>query len=450
MFTADPSTGDRDRIVIEAAFGLGEVVVGGQVEPDTYVLSKDGPRLAVEVRVGHKTHKLVSGPTGSIVRVELDEARGGRTRARPTTRSSSSAALGHAGRGALRRDRRTSSGRSPAVRPSSCSPGRSRRSTDASGRRRATARRTRPSCCAAWPRRPGIASGRVRVLRRPARARTLAAGRGARRADDEPDWVPTIRRAAALVTDGGGMTCHAAIVSPRARRAVRRRHPHAPPRRCTTASWSPSTAPRARCTRARLGASAGGPRPPSQLDRPHRRSSPTSRWRRASTSTWPSPTRPRRWPRCPVDGVGLLRAEFMLTDALGGVHPRALLASGGRDEFLDRMSESLLRITRAFAPRPVVYRTIDFRTNEFRGLDGGDAVRAGRGQPDDRLPRLLPLHPRARPVRARARAARPGARGDAEPPPDDPVRAHHGGSSRRASRRSTPARSAASAGCTAG
>jgi pyruvate, water dikinase len=42
MFTADPSTGDRSRIVVEAAFGLGEVVVGGPVEPDTYVLRDDG------------------------------------------------------------------------------------------------------------------------------------------------------------------------------------------------------------------------------------------------------------------------------------------------------------------------------------------------------------------------------------------------------------------------
>jgi pyruvate, water dikinase len=74
----------------------------------------------------------------------------------------------------------------------------------------------------------------------------------------------------------------------------------------------------------------------------------------------------------PVDGVGLLRAEFMVADALGGVHPRALLARGGDREFVDRMASSLLRITRAFAPRPVIYRTIDFRSNEFRGLDGGE------------------------------------------------------------------------------
>jgi pyruvate,water dikinase len=73
-----------------------------------------------------------------------------------------------------------------------------------------------------------------------------------------------------------------------------------------------------------------------------------------------------------VDGVGLLRAEFLLTDALGGDHPRTLLAEGRRGDFLNQMSASLERITRAFAPRPVIYRTMDFRTNEFRGLRGGD------------------------------------------------------------------------------
>jgi pyruvate,water dikinase len=49
------------------------------------------------------------------------------------------------------------------------------------------------------------------------------------------------------------------------------------------------------------------------------------------------------------------------------------MAEGRSEEFLARMSASLLQITRAFVPRPVVYRTIDFRTNEFRGLKGGDA-----------------------------------------------------------------------------
>jgi pyruvate,water dikinase len=62
----------------------------------------------------------------------------------------------------------------------------------------------------------------------------------------------------------------------------------------------------------------------------------------------------------------------MLTDALSGTHPRQLLAEGHADEFIEKMAASVSCIAEAFAPRPVVYRTIDFRTNEFRGLRGGE------------------------------------------------------------------------------
>jgi len=73
-----------------------------------------------------------------------------------------------------------------------------------------------------------------------------------------------------------------------------------------------------------------------------------------------------------VDGVGLLRCEFMVVDALGGRHPRALVADGHSDEFISRMGAQLGQIAGAFGTRQVVYRTMDFRSNEFRGLDGGE------------------------------------------------------------------------------
>ena len=73
-----------------------------------------------------------------------------------------------------------------------------------------------------------------------------------------------------------------------------------------------------------------------------------------------------------VDGVGLLRGEFMVVDALGGRHPRALIADGRSDEFISRMGAQLGQIAGAFGTRPVVYRTMDFRSNEFRGLTGGE------------------------------------------------------------------------------
>src|SRR5262249_37513519 len=83
----------------------------------------------------------------------------------------------------------------------------------------------------------------------------------------------------------------------------------------------------------------------------------------------------------PVDGVGLLRAEFMLTEALGGRHPRDLLAKGEQEKLVTAMSRSRLRITQAFNPGPVIYRAIDFRTNEFRGLTGGEKYEAQESNP---------------------------------------------------------------------
>jgi pyruvate,water dikinase len=73
-----------------------------------------------------------------------------------------------------------------------------------------------------------------------------------------------------------------------------------------------------------------------------------------------------------VDGVGLLRAEFMILSALNGTHPRQMLESGRGDELVDAVAGDLMTFASAFAPRPVVYRSMDFRTNEFRGLAGGE------------------------------------------------------------------------------
>ena len=73
-----------------------------------------------------------------------------------------------------------------------------------------------------------------------------------------------------------------------------------------------------------------------------------------------------------VDGIGLLRAEFMLVDALDRTHPMVFVAQAREEEFVDRMAAKLEVIARAFSPRPVIYRAMDFRSNEFRQLEGGE------------------------------------------------------------------------------
>jgi len=68
----------------------------------------------------------------------------------------------------------------------------------------------------------------------------------------------------------------------------------------------------------------------------------------------------------------LLRAEFMIIDACEGIHPQQLLEEGRGEEFVDKMAQKLTIFARAFHPRPIIYRAMDFRSNEFRNLRGGE------------------------------------------------------------------------------
>ncbi|MCU4184049.1 phosphoenolpyruvate synthase [Acidiferrimicrobium sp. IK] len=367
MFTADPSTGDRTRIVIEAAFGQGEVVVGGQVQPDTYVVSKAGPAL-IEVHVGRKTHKIIRGADGDE-RVELSPAQAAarvltddeilelaRLGARVEEHYGEPQDIEFAIDGArtwLVQSRPITTLVEPAAETGA---------TLVSGLGAA----------------PGTAVGRVRVLAVPADGAQLQAGEILVAPMTNPDWVPTIRRAAAVVTDGGGMTCHAAIVA---------RELGVP---CVVGARNATTVLRTGevvTVDGRRGRVVEGPPPGAGTVA----TGAVAPLMAAPAGADVTATRlyvnlavaahAEEVAAMPVDGVGLLRAEFMVAEALEGVHPRKLLAEGRQSEFVSRMAGSLARITRAFDPRPVIYRTIDFRTNEFRGLEGGAAYETEEANP---------------------------------------------------------------------
>ena len=211
---------------------------------------------------------------------------------------------------------------------------------------------------------PGTASGKVRIVRAPADGARLEPGEILVAPMTSPDWVPTMRRAGALVTDGGGMTCHAAIVS---------RELGLP---CVVGTRTATQALRDGQEVTVDGSHgrviSGHVAAPTRAEAP--RAAPSTPVEPLATRVYVNlamPDQAEAIAALPVDGVGLLRAEFMLTQALGGKHPKQLLAEGGREAFIGAMSQALLQITRAFGDRPVIYRSYDFRTNEFRGLEGG-------------------------------------------------------------------------------
>ena len=382
MFTADPATGDLGSIVIEAAFGLGEVVVGGQVEPDTYQLSKVGPRLT-HVHLGTKAEKIIRGPDGHDQRLPVPADEQGR-------RVLDDDVLLELARMAI--DIESHYG-SPQDVEFAREDG---RSWIVQSRPITTLGETAPSeetespgtvLVSGLAAAPGTVSGPVRILRSTADGARLLRGDVLVATMTSPDWVPTMRRAAALVTDGGGVTCHAAIVG---------RELHLPTvvatRTATTvlrdgemvtvdgakgvvrAGAAPTTEPAAVIPAQRSATTAAPAAPP--VGAPASETTGTLLYVNLAIAD-----NAEEVAAMPVDGVGLLRAEFMITDALSGEHPKHLLATGRREEFVAKMTASVLRITQAFAPRPVIYRAVDFRTNEFRGLTGGEEYEPEEANP---------------------------------------------------------------------
>lgn len=362
-FTTDPSTGEADHIVIEAALGLGEVVVSGKVQPDTYVVDKKSLRV-IDVKVGHQAFKIERGPEGRDIVVELDPAQGeARVLDDASLRRVAELAIAVESHHGCPQDVEwaIASGKTWLVQARPITTlGHASGDSGADG-----------VLLRGLPAAPGSASGRVRVLHTPEE--------GARLVDNEilvapmtnPDWLPAIRRSAALVTETGGMTCHAAIVA---------RELGVP---CVVGARDATSVLHDGQTVTVDGGhgnvSAGG------LDRQVRATGPSAGGSPAAPTAIAETTGTKIYVNLAipdtaeavaaqdVDGVGLLRAEFLLTQALSGRHPRDLIANGEQAQLVDAMVASIGRIASAFGTRPVIYRATDFRSNEFRGLRGGEA-----------------------------------------------------------------------------
>jgi pyruvate,water dikinase len=363
-FTADPTTDATDRVVIEGAFGQGEVVVSGSVEPDNYVVDKKTGKI-LSRHTGYKSFEIIRGSDGRDQRVELDEVQAEaqvlsddevREIARIAVLSEQHAGCPQDTEWAI------AEGKTYIVQT---------RPITTLNRAGSPAAEKHEVLIQGLPAVPGVVSGVVRVLSDVSEGGRLQDGEVLVAKMTNPDWLPTMRRASALVTDTGGMTCHAAIV------ARELKVPCIVGARTATRDLSDGmvvtvdgTHGRVLAGRANIGgattAAVAGPAGGTVV----------AATEVTGTKIYVNillPDTADDVATQDVDGVGLLRAETMLTDALGNRHPRALIAAGEQDTLVDKLAEAVGRVASAFAPRPVIYRASDFRTNEFRALQGGDA-----------------------------------------------------------------------------
>jgi pyruvate,water dikinase len=370
MFTVNPATGRRDELVIEGSFGLGESVVSGSVSPDRYLVEK--ATLAIRRReVHHKELTIEYAADGGTAQRALSEEEA----LRPVLTDAEVVAVAELGQ---------------RIEEHYGSPQDTEWAFDPDGglwmlqSRPITtlhehgAAPDEPSGQSVLLRglggAPGSASGAARVLASPADASTLNDGDVLVTHMTSPDWLPLLRRAAAVVTDSGGMTCHAAIVS---------RELGIP---CVVGTGEATTKLRDGeivTVDAARGVVSAGIVASEPVQAP---AVVQSQGGEPVTATQilvnlSEPSQVERVKDLPVDGVGLLRAEMMVLEALAGDHPRILLEEGRGEEFVARMASGLTTFAAGFAPRPVTYRTIDFRTNEFSGLRGGERFEPHEANP---------------------------------------------------------------------
>jgi pyruvate, water dikinase len=369
MFTIDPASGATDRLVIEGSFGLGESVVSGSVSPDRYVVDKH--TLAILERDVRRKELAIEGREGggtSTRELSPEEA------TRPVLTDDEVSTIAELGRRieehyAAPQDTEWAFDPDGSAwmlqsRPVTAAGGDVAVPTDSGGK----------VLLKGLGAAPGTGSGRVKVLRELAEADGLGEGDVLVTHMTAPDWVPLMRRASAIVTDSGGMTCHAAIVS---------RELGIP---CVVGTADGTTKLRdgelvtvdATHGLVREGVAEITVEEPAAAVTAAAPAPVTGTKLLVNLS---EPSQIERAAALHVDGVGLLRAELMVLEALEGRHPRQLLEEGRGEEFVQRMGDALTRFSEAFAPRPITYRTIDFRTNEFRGLEGGERFEPEEANP---------------------------------------------------------------------
>ena len=389
MFTVNPATGERDELVIEGSFGLGEAVVSGSVSPDRYVVDK--ATLAIRRReVHHKELIIEYAPEGGTQQRALSEDEA----SKPVLTDAEVMAVADLGRRIEKhygspQDTEWAFDPDGALWMLQSRPITTLHDEAAPSATDAERAEPRAVLLRGLGGAPGSAGGRARILTSLADAASFQAGDVLVTHMTSPDWLPLLRRAAAVVTDSGGMTCHAAIVSRElgipcvvgtgeatrrlrdgelitvdATRGVVLEGARAAERASAAASPSAGVQPAGATIAAVAMRPAAAPVTATQI-----------------LVNLSEPSQVDRVKDLPVDGVGLLRAEMMVLEALAGDHPRTLLEEGRGEEFVARMAEGLTTFAVGFAPRPVTYRTIDFRTNEFSGLRGGERYEPHEANP---------------------------------------------------------------------
>jgi len=391
LFTLDTETGFDQVVLITAIYGLGENIVQGVTNPDEYVVFKPTMK-EISRRLGTKQIAMVydeGGGRGTRNQVVPEALRQQFVLSREETVELARQAI------AIERHYSERAGEPRPMDVEWAKDGRSgqlfivQARPETAHSRRDAARIVTYKLKQRGPVRvrgravgTQIGAGPVARLDHAAQMSAFPKGSVLVTAMTNPDWEPIMKSAAAIVTDQGGRTCHAAIVS---------RELGKP---CVVGTDDATAVLRAgepvtvSCADGETGLVMDGL---LDFERTELDAGGLPETRTQIYVNVGDPGQAFALSSLPVDGVGLAREEFIITSAIG-VHPLALVHPERCDEatrhaiaerirgypdgptfFVDKLAEGVARIGAAFYPRPVIVRLSDFKTNEYAGLLGGAA-----------------------------------------------------------------------------
>jgi len=360
MFTIEPVTSDTSKVVIEAVFGLGEAIVSGEVTPDLYVVDKDSLKI-IGKKIAKQEWQLIRNPVaddkGTNMQVPLPPS----MQSQQKVTDDDILELVKLGK-QLEDHYQFPQDLEWAKEDNHIYIVQTRPVTTIKEAAKVEPEIEAPVLLTGAPASPGIASGPVRIVRDPSNIDKVKMGDILVAEMTTPDFVPAMKRAVAIVTDRGGRTAHAAIVS---------RELGIP---CVVGVGQATTT----LTNGQVITVDGshGKVYSGKVTRRIQMTPVADMLRDAMiktrTKVYVNLAQPELADAVAarnVDGVGLLRAEFMVAHI--GEHPRYMISQNRGHEFVDKLSQGIRIFAKAFNPRPVVYRTTDFKTNEYRELKGG-------------------------------------------------------------------------------
>ncbi|MEM4336341.1 MAG: phosphoenolpyruvate synthase [Candidatus Anstonellales archaeon] len=375
MFTVDPISEDESILTIEAGYGLGEYIVSGTITPDTYRVNKNTLEI-ISKDISTQTKKLIRvGDKNESVPVEKDKQKSQKitdeqikTIAKYGIQVEKYYDFPQDIEWAMEGDKFYIT----QARPITTLKGKGKEKKKEKKEEKKEIGEAK-MIVKGLPASPGVGMGVAKILKDASEIGKIESGDVLVAKMTTPDFVPAMKKASAIVTDEGGMTSHAAIVS---------RELGIP---CIVGTGNATQVIQDGMEitvdgsggivySGKVAVAVPTEEKPSLLSGVAPVITATKIYVNLA-----EPDLADKIAKLPVDGVGLLRAEFMIAGI--GEHPKKMLEEGREQEFIDKLAEGMRKFAAAFYPRPVVYRATDFKTNEYKNLKGGEKYEPEEANP---------------------------------------------------------------------